>query len=217
MPRATRPDHLAQRVDYDRIAPSYDQRFDGARSNGVLAALQALAEDLEARRVLEVGCVNAIHHFGDSRAFVSEAHRLLTSAGILAVIGSDPHDGRSNWYVYDYFRGTLETDLQRFPSWGTVLDWMVTEGFEEVEWRMVKRIHDHKVGRDVLADPFLQKNACSQLALLSDEAYAAGLRRIESALEAAAAADETVTFPVDLRLGALIGRSPGNEDRTRTR
>ena len=160
-----------------------------------------------------VFCVNAIHHFDDPAAFVSEAHRLLRPGGALAVIGSNPHDRRGAWYAYDYFEGTLETDLRRFPSWGTALDWMVTEGFEPVEWRLVQRIVDHKTGRDVLSDPFLQKNACSQLALLSDEAYAAGLRRIKAALEETAAAGETIVFPAEIHLGALIGRLPDDEHR----
>ena len=252
------------RIDYDRIASSYDRRFEASPMDQVALALQALAQNLEADRILEVGCgtgrylsnlwretnhscgldtsmgmlrqarqrnsqftllhgrtcqisfpdaafdlvycVNAIHHFDARRAFISEAHSVLRPDGALAVIGPDPHDPAGRWYVYDYFRGTLETDLARFPSWGTVLDWMVAAGFQVVEGRLIQRIVDHKVGREVLDDPFLQKNACSQLALLSDDAYNAGLRRIEGALEEATTRGETVLFPVDLRIGAIIAR-----------
>ena len=101
--------------------------------------------------------------------------------------------------------GTYETDLDRFPSWGTVLDWMVEAGFERIEWRLVERIEDHKVDRGVFSDPFLQKDACSQLALLSDESYAAGLRRIATALAESEAKGASITFPTDLWQAMLVG------------
>lgn len=274
MIRGSRSTDSRTRVDYDRIAPRYDQRFTVSHMDQVAATLHALAQEVEAKRVLEVGCgtgrwladlsperrllcgldlstgmlqqarkrnerfhlvrgkareipllagtfdmvtcVNAIHHFDDPQALVAEAYRLLRPSGILAIVGSDPHDRHGKWYVYDCFPGTLETDLRRFPSWGTVLDWMVSDGFEEVEWRLVYEIMDDKVGRDVLTDPFLQKDACSQLALLSEEDYAAGLRRIETRLAEAAAAGITLRFAVDIRIAALIGHSPGDQQRTRT-
>ena len=117
----------------------------------------------------------------------------------------DPCFLRDRWYIYDYFEGTYETDLTRFPSWGTVLDWLLAAGFEHVAWQPVEQIQEHKVGRAIFADPFLQKDACSQLALLSDEAYAAGLQRIEAALAAAGAQGETLTFATDLLLTMLTG------------
>ncbi|MDY6875694.1 MAG: methyltransferase domain-containing protein [Chloroflexota bacterium] len=256
-------------VNYDRLASSYDRRFAASRQEGIVAALLALAQDLDTERILEVGCgtgrwladlwpvthrlygldpstgmlqqarkrkkqfylirgragqlpfpdtafdliycVNAIHHFDRPRAFVSEARRLLRPGGVLAVIGTDPHSRRDDWYIYHYFEGTLETDLSRFPSWGTILDWMVAAGFEGVEWRLVERIQDNKVGREVLDDPFLQRGTASQIALLTDEACAAGLRRIETALAEAEATGETLVFPVDLSFGILIGRVQGSD------
>lgn len=253
-------------VDYDRLAPTYDRRFTQGAPRGVAIALQALAGQLDARRILEVGCgtghwlaglggpsralygldlssgmlgrargrelplrlvrgwagqlpfapatfdlvycVNAIHHFQQPGPFVAEARRLLRPGGALAVVGSDPRYPGDRWYVYDYFPGTYETDLARFPSWGTVLDWMLAAGFAPVQWRLVERIVAEKVGRSVLADPFLEKSAVSQLALLSDEAYAAGLARIQAALIEAEAAGETRTFPVAFALSMLVGWLP---------
>lgn len=152
-----------------------------------------------------VYCVNALHHFQSPRDFVFEARRLIAPGGALAVGMNDPRSMHGRWYVYDYFPGTYETDLARFPSWGTVLDWMADAGFQRVQWQPVDRVVEHKVGRQVLDDHFLQKDACSQLSLLSDEDYAAGLRHIQAALDAAEAAGETVTFAVDLLLALVIG------------
>lgn len=152
-----------------------------------------------------VYCVHALHHFDRKADFIREARRLLREGGALAVIGSSPRDTRTRWYIYDYFDGTYDADLARFPSWGTVLDWMGEAGFERAEWRLVEQIHDDKFGRAVLDDPFLDKNATSQLTLLSDKAYAAGLQRIHADLERAEANGETLLFPSTLRIEMLVG------------
>jgi len=102
--------------------------------------------------------------------------------------------------------------LGRFPSGGTVLDWMVAAGFARVEWCLAEHIVHQHVGRAVLADPILQKHGTSQLALLTDEAYAAGLGRIETALAEAEAAGKTLVFPVDISLTMVTGRVPQPED-----
>ncbi|MBN1660369.1 MAG: class I SAM-dependent methyltransferase [Anaerolineae bacterium] len=153
-----------------------------------------------------VYCVNAIHHFDAPATFVAEARRLLRPGGALAVIGTDPRRISDRWYVYDYFEGTYETDLARFPSWGTVVDWMAAAGFQSIDWRVVERIVDIKAGRAVLNDPFLRKEATSQLTLLSDEAYAAGLQRMKDAIAAAEATGREVTFATDLLLAMITGR-----------
>jgi hypothetical protein len=90
---------------------------------------------------------------------------------------------------------------------------MTTSGFPRVEKHAVERIVDHKIGREVLEDPFLEKYACSQLTLLSDEAYATGMRRIEAALSRAEAAGETLIFPTDILLAMIVGRKAGNHER----
>jgi ubiquinone/menaquinone biosynthesis C-methylase UbiE len=280
---------VAQRVDYDRLAPTYDARYAGDQRSGTGAALRALVEARQARLVLEVGCgtghwlgelqragtesrpygdvinsseragteprpygvrvcgldlssgmlcrardkeaslnlvrgrasqlafagaafdlvycVNAIHHFDRPRAFIHEACRTLRPGGTLAVIGMDPRGQRDTWYVYDYFEGAYGTDLRRFPSWGTVMDWMTEEGLVDVGCHIVERFRSDLVGRAVLDHPFLRKESCSQLALLSDEAYAAGLCRIEAALAEAEATGEEIVFPDDVSLAMISGRT----------
>ena len=254
---------MAERVDYDRLAPTYDARYGANQRSGTGVALRALVEAARAKHVLEVGCgtghwlkelqplvslaygldlssgmlrlardkapslglvrgraaqlgfadatfglvycVNAIHHFDRPRAFVAEARRTLRLGGMLAVIGMDPRGQRNKWYVYDYFEGVYERDLRRFPSWDTVMDWMVEQGFAEVECRVVERFGDDLVGRAVLDHPFLRKESCSQLALLSDEAYTAGVRRIEAALDEADEGGVEIVFPDDMSLAMISG------------
>ncbi|MBI1925498.1 hypothetical protein HYR99_14750, partial [Candidatus Poribacteria bacterium] len=62
-----------------------------------------------------------------------------------------------------------------------------------------------RIGQEVLADPILQKHGTSQLALLTDEAYAAGMARIKEAIANAEAAGETLVFPVDISIGMVSG------------
>jgi len=252
------------RVNYDQIAPTYDQRYTVDRFEGIATALRSVAQDVGAERILEVGCgtgrwlvellptarevygvdlslgmlgqarqrpepfslicghashlpfpdsvfdlifcVNAFHHFPQPHVFICEARRLLRPGGALAIIGMDPHCRRDRWYIYDYFAGTQATDLHRFSSGGAVLDWMVAAGFARVEWRVVEHIMGHHRGRAVLEDPILQKHGTSQLALLTDEAYTAGMNRIRTALDEAEAAGRTLVFPVDISLTMVTGR-----------
>jgi ubiquinone/menaquinone biosynthesis C-methylase UbiE len=158
-----------------------------------------------------VTCVNAIHHFGNPAAFIREAFRLLRPGGLIAVIGSYPHERRGSWYVYDYFDGVYDRDLVRFPTRAAIETWMTTAGFKAINSRSVEEIHDTKRGRAVFDDHFLQKDATSQLALLSDAAYAEGITRIEAALQAAEQAGEAITFRTDLILKMLSAQKPSPE------
>ena len=152
-----------------------------------------------------VYCVNAIHHFQRQSDFIWQARRALKRGGALAVLGMDPHHRRNDWYVYEYFDGTFETDLARFPSLGQVMDWMITAGFERVESTLAEEIGDPKYGPAVLEDPFLVKNSCSQLALLSDQAYEAGLCCIRRALAEAEAQGSRLVFQDTIQIHQIVG------------
>lgn len=162
-----------------------------------------------------VFCVNALHHFDDPRAFVTEAAGLLKPRGALALVGLDTRVPPSSWYVWQCFPESYALDQLRYPAWPDVLDWMAQAGLQDVRFGLAERLSGRKRGREVLSDPFLEKDANSQLLLLSDEAYAAGLRRIEAWLAEAEARDELPAFQVDLQLKIAVGRAgPGTADQT---
>ena len=157
-------------------------------------------------------CVNAIHHFGDERKFIFEARQLLTPKGALAVIGLDPHGRKDSWYVYQYFEETYQTDIGRFPTRSNLESWMEEAGFERLEWRIAEQIEHSWYGRDVFSDPFLKKESTSQLTLLSDEAYAAGMERIEAAIATAEAEGRSLEFPAGLLLLMITGYVEGKKN-----
>lgn len=127
-------------------------------------------------------CVNAIHHFPDKDKFIAECKRTLTSNGMIAVFGVDPHIDK-DWYVYDYFDSVYENDLKRFPLLESLKEKLTIEKFTDIEIKIVEEIHHKKTGIEVLADPFLNKNHSSQLANLSDEGYQRGLDKIKKQIE----------------------------------
>lgn len=252
---------IEKRLDYDRLSDTYDQRYDGQDSRGVLDALKSLATQVNARRVLEVGCgsghwlvglmpvveeaygvdpskgmlrraqakssrlrltqgsddglsfaasffdlvfcVNAIHHFNAPERFVHTAYELLRPGGALAVVGMDPHASSNRWYAYEFFTGVRDLDLQRFPAWDVVKQWMRAAGFEPPAFQEVERVQDLRRNRDVLDDPYLRKGASSQLALLSQEAYDAGLAKINAVIAEAEKNETTMEFPTVLSIGML--------------
>jgi SAM-dependent methyltransferase len=147
--------------------------------------------------------VNALQHYTNQQAFISEARRLLRPDGALAIVNLDPHIGRDHWYLYDYFEGVKAADLRRFPSSGTLLDWMLAAGFTRTEWRVADHIQQEFLGWEVLDNPFTQKAGSSQLALLSEDTYAAGLDRIYAAI--ADASEAPPVFLTDQWLTLLVG------------
>lgn len=164
------------------------------------------AENLPyARQSLDlIYCVNAIHHFSDPHAFILKAKRALRPGGALAIIGMDPRGHEDDWYIYRYFPGTFAFDLARFPSWGTITDWLIAAGFERLRLDPAEIIHAPKTGAEVFQDPFLRKDAASQLTLLSQEEYDAGIQRIKSAIAFAESRGAQMVFESNIYIYRLV-------------
>jgi len=127
-------------------------------------------------------CVNAIHHFLDKKKFIEESKRTLSNKGMIAVFGVDPHIDK-NWYVYKYFDGVYENDLKRFTSLEKLKKLLQLNDFTEIEIKVVEKVFSERIGKDVLNDPFLGKNHCSQLANLTGEEYQKGIEKIKHQIE----------------------------------
>jgi ubiquinone/menaquinone biosynthesis C-methylase UbiE len=141
--------------------------------------------------------VNAIHHFDDPCGFVRDAAGLLTARGVLAIVGIDPRLIRRR-YFYEYFEGTYDLDIARYPGVGALVDAMAGAGFAPIEYRIVERYDAAYAGRAVFSDPFLKKGSNSLLALLSGADYDRGLRRMEAAIASAEAENRETEFVSEL-------------------
>ena len=153
-------------------------------------------------------CVNALHHFDDKPGFIQEARRVLAAGGRLLTIGLDPHTGTDRWYIYDYFAPVLEIDQQRYPATERVREWLRHAGFTGVETRELQRLPVQLPARTALDGGRLAKHMTSQLAVLSDDEYEAGVERIRRALLEADARRETLMLTADLRLYGTYATAP---------
>jgi ubiquinone/menaquinone biosynthesis C-methylase UbiE len=159
-------------------------------------------------------CVSAFHHFDHKQGFILEARQALRPRGTLTIIGMDPHTRANHWYLYRYFEGTREMDLARYPSAESIREWMTDAGFLQIRSGVAEHIEKSLTGREVLQSPFLQKRGTSQLAILTDEAYEAGLNRIKADLREAETAGRPLRFEVDISLAMVTGRAPEGMDRS---
>jgi hypothetical protein len=80
-------------------------------------------------------------------------------------------------------------------------------GFDRLELVETEHINERKIDREILLDPFLQKHACSQLALLSERTYQEGLERIESHLVQAEDEGQDLKFKSEILIKMLSGRT----------
>jgi ubiquinone/menaquinone biosynthesis C-methylase UbiE len=144
-----------------------------------------------------VFCVNALHHFPDPSAFIFECRRVLRSGGGVLTIGLDPHTGADHWWVYDFFPAALQADRRRYPSTATIRDWLRTAGFRELVTEVAQHSSSQTSFRVAQREGRLDRRSTSQLMVISDQDYAAGMTRIVA---------EQPLLRADLRLYATTAR-----------
>jgi ubiquinone/menaquinone biosynthesis C-methylase UbiE len=154
-----------------RMGKALQQNLSVVNGDAVRLPIKASSFDL-------IFCVNAIHHFLNKNSFLDECKRTLRPDGIVAFYGVDPHKEK-DWYIYDYFNGVLKNDLERFPSFESLITLLKTKGFSGTNLSLIEKVYHKRVGDNVFNDPFIQKYSNSQLANLSDEEYQNGIEKIK--------------------------------------
>lgn len=182
-----------------------------ARARGLRAELvQGYAEALPFPDASfdRVACVNAIHHFEDVPCFLAEARRVLRPGGRLVSIALDPSVGRDRWSIYDYFTPTRDFDRARFPTTAELRAQLGAAGFVDCRTDVAEHILQAVPAREALERGLLAKHVTSQLALLCDADYEAGLARVRDDATAAEARGQTLRLISDLYLYATFGSVP---------
>jgi len=146
--------------------------------------------------------VNALHHFADPAAFFSEARRLLRAGGGLLTVGLDPHTGQDQWWIYDYFPEALIADRKRYLPAHRIRELMMLCGFSNCETRMIQHLPREMTVSEASSGGFMNRTSTSQLMVISDVAYDAGVKRIHAADASAGGAR---ILRSDLRLYGTTG------------
>jgi ubiquinone/menaquinone biosynthesis C-methylase UbiE len=146
-------------------------------------------------------CVNVLHHVADPAAFIAEAARVLRSGAGLLTMGLDPHTGRDRWWIYDYFPEALAADRERYLPTQTIRQLMSASGFDRCETWEAQHLPRTLDVDEAEGLGFLSRTGTSQLMVIADDVYAAGLAR----LRADAARSPDMRLSADLRMFATVG------------
>jgi len=138
-------------------------------------------------------CVNALHHFFDPRQFVDECARVLAPNGTLLVISLDPHTGLDTWWIYDYFPAALAADRERYVAAERLHAMLDEAGFRDVSTVVAQNLPGSIPFEKARERGMLDRRWTSQLMVISDEAFASGMARLEA---------ERPVLTADLRLFA---------------
>lgn len=170
----------------------------GARGFGVDPAANMIAQaaelDPQFTRQLQVGSaealpiedgsvdfafmVDVVHVVDDLDRMAAEAFRVLRPGGKFAIATDSEVDIRGTIPLRTYFPETVPVELQRYPSMDRLTAVLGQVGFAEIALVPVR--HEYEL-TDI---SMYRTRAASSLRLISDEAHAAGMERLEAALAA---------------------------------
>jgi len=123
-------------------------------------------------------CINALHHFADHEAFMLEARRVLRAAGRILIVGLDPHTGLDSWWIYECFPSARQRDLERYPAAASIRARLGAAGFTDAMTEIAQHIPAAIPFAAAVERGVVDRSASSQLTLLSDAEYEAGIERL---------------------------------------
>ena len=120
----------------------------------------------------------------------------------MLTVGLDPHVGADQWWIYDYFPEALVADRRRYRSAKDIRALMEAAGFSRCETVEIQRLPRQLTVDEAVHAGFLKRTHTSQLMVISQEEYEAGLNRI---LAVGANPPGATILRADLRLYGTIG------------
>lgn len=121
--------------------------------------------------------VDVIHHVAERAAYFQEARRALRPGGWLCTVTDSEWVIRHRQPLSEYFPETVAVELARYPAIETLRAEMQAAGFTQLREELVE---DRYALTDI--QPFREK-AYSSLHLITDEAFQAGLARMQADLQ----------------------------------
>ena len=124
----------------------------------------------------------SFHHVADKAAMFRAIYRLLRPGGRLVVLNIVPSE-MPDWLYYRYFPAAYEADQHDYPALYQLVDWLIEVGFRRVVVDL-----DHFVTETELSKftkVARQRQNSSQLLIIPDAAYQAGLDRLEAEVQSA--------------------------------
>ncbi len=142
-------------------------------------------------------CINAVHHFADRSRFLAEARRILRPGGGVLILGLDPHIEAGRWWIYEAFPSARRIDRERYPGTAQIRAQLVAEGFSQCATVVAEEIHEEVPFAEALERGVLDRRSTSQLMVIDDAEYEAGVRTLHAAQP---------TLHADLTLYATMAR-----------
>jgi ubiquinone/menaquinone biosynthesis C-methylase UbiE len=152
-----------------------------------------------------VFCINAFHHFSDSKKFMGEARRVLKKGGGIMVVGLDPNTGLDSWWIYDYYPQVVEIDRKKYTPTKEIQQLMINNGFVECSTVEAHHMQITLPAHEALKSGRLAKTSTSQLVLLTDEEYNRGINRIRLDIQKSKAERKALNIGLDLRIYSTTG------------
>ena len=122
--------------------------------------------------------VDVIHHVQDRARFYQEAWRVLKPGGRLCTVTDSESVIQRRRPLSNYFPETVPVELARYPHIATLREYMLAAGFTHISEPEVEFAYPLTASQ-----PYRDK-AFSSLHLISPQAHAQGLARLEADLQA---------------------------------
>jgi ubiquinone/menaquinone biosynthesis C-methylase UbiE len=133
----------------------------------------------QARSFDFVTCQHALHHVQDKAAMLQSAFRILRTGGRLVIFSLCPQES-VDWLYYEYFPEAYTIDLTDFWPTESIIAVMEAAGFTAITAEYQHRHYEQNMHD--WSNTVRRRDITSQLMVISDAAYAAGLRRLEEGL-----------------------------------
>ncbi|MCB8945716.1 MAG: class I SAM-dependent methyltransferase [Ardenticatenaceae bacterium] len=146
----------------------------------------------------------SFHHVQDKVGMVAEVYRVLAANGRFVMQNIAPRE-MPGWVYYHYFPAAYPLDLNHYLPLADLQALLAAAGFVNIQLKRSRFHYEQDLAQFwALAQ---DRVAASQLIAIADEAYAAGLARLQADIAAGAA-----TFSSEICLITLCADKPGGLD-----